>query len=64
MKATVNNAIRIYDLGWCNASHNDEAKEMMEKFAVPKSEVDKMIHLVWEIYEENDNTEPFDDGEG
>lgn len=63
MKATLTNAMRIYDSGWCNVNHKDEAKEMMNMFNISKSEIDKMICLVWEIYEENDNTEPLEDGE-
>lgn len=63
MKASFNNAVRIYDLGWCNVNHKDEVKEMMDMFNISKNEADKMIRLVWEIYEENDNTEPLEDGE-
>ena len=63
MKITYNDAMRIYDSGWCNVSHKDEAKEMMNMFNIPENEVDMMIYLVWEIYEENDNTKPLEDGE-
>lgn len=63
MKATFNGAMRIYNSGWCDVSHTNEKEEIVEKFGVPEAEVDKMISLVWEIYEENDDAAPLDDGE-
>lgn len=52
MEATLNNAKRIYDSGWCNVSHTDEKKELMEKHHVPEKETGKMLSLILEIYEE------------